>query len=302
VRQALQSRFVKPLRVGIQLPEVEREVRWREVVAIARAAEEGGFDSIWLGDHLLYRGDDRPERGPWDVWTQLAALAAATERVQLGPLVACTAFHPPGLLARMAASVDEVSGGRLVLGLGAGWNEAEFRAFGIPYERRVSRFEEAFEIVRRLVAGERVTFHGRYHEVEDALLLPPPARRIPLMLGANRPRMLSIGLPHVDVWNTWWDEFANDPAHFAELNAGTDAAAERVGRDPREIERSACLLVAVDPSSQERPPNPDAPALPVEELGAALHTLAEGGADEAILVAAPITEASVRELAAALPS
>ena len=290
------------MRVGIQLPEVEREVRWPEVVAIARAAEEGGFDSIWLGDHLLYRGGGRPERGPWDVWTQLAALAAATERVRLGPLVACTAFHPPGILARMAASVDDVSGGRLVLGIGAGWNEAEFRAFGVPFDHHVSRFEEAFEIVRRLLAGERVTFSGRFSTVEGAVLLPPPARRIPLMIGANRPRMLSIALPHVDAWNTWWDEFGNDPTRFAELNAGTDAAAELVGRDPREVERSACLLVAVDPSSQERQPNPDAPAVPLEELGAALETLAEGGADEVILVASPITEASVRELADALPS
>jgi alkanesulfonate monooxygenase SsuD/methylene tetrahydromethanopterin reductase-like flavin-dependent oxidoreductase (luciferase family) len=290
------------VRVGIQLPEVEREVRWPEVVAIARAAEEGGFDSIWLGDHLLYRGGGRPERGPWDVWTQLAALAAATERVRLGPLVACTAFHPPGILARMAASVDDVSGGRLVLGIGAGWNEAEFRAFGVPFDHHVSRFEEAFEIVRRLLAGERVTFSGRFSTVEGAVLLPPPARRIPLMIGANRPRMLSIALPHVDAWNTWWDEFGNDPTRFAELNAGTDAAAELVGRDPREVERSACLLVAVDPSSQERQPNPDAPAVPLEELGAALETLAEGGADEVILVASPITEASVRELADALPS
>jgi len=290
------------VRVGIQLPEVEREVRWPEVVAIARAAEEGGFDSIWLGDHLLYRGGGRPERGPWDVWTQLAALAAATERVRLGPLVACTAFHPPGILARMAASVDDVSGGRLVLGIGAGWNEAEFRAFGIPFDHHVSRFEEAFEIVRRLLAGERVTFSGRFSAVEGAVLLPPPARRIPLMIGANRPRMLSIALPHVDAWNTWWDEFGNDPTRFAELNAGTGAAAELVGRDPREVERSACLLVAVDPSSQERQPNPDAPAVPLEELGAALETLAEGGADEVILVASPITEASVRELADALPS
>src|SRR5438876_6988892 len=162
----------RPLRVGVQLPEVEREVRWPEVAAMARSAEEAGFDSIWLGDHLLYRGDGRAERGPWDVWTQLAALAATTERVRLGPLVACTAFHPPGLLARMAASVDEVSGGRLVLGIGAGWNETEFRAFGIPYDRRVSRFEEAFEIVRRLLAGERLTFSGRFYAVEDALLLP----------------------------------------------------------------------------------------------------------------------------------
>jgi probable F420-dependent oxidoreductase len=292
----------RPLRVGIQLPEVEREVRWPEVAAIARAAEEAGFDSIWVGDHLLYRGDGRAERGPWDVWTQLAALAAVTERVGLGPLVACTAFHPPGLLARMAASVDEVSGGRLVLGIGAGWNEAEFRAFGIPYDRRVSRFEEAFGIVRGLLAGERVTFSGRFYSVEDAVLLPSPRRRVPLMVGATGERMLSITLPHVDAWNTWFDEFGNEPARFAELNARIDAAAERAGRDPGDVRRSACLLVAVDPSSQERRPNPDAPALALDDLGAALRTLGDGGADEAVLVASPITETSVRELAAALAS
>ena len=119
------------LRVGIQLPEVEREVRWPEVAAMARAAEEVGFDSIWLGDHLLYRGDGRPERGPWEAWTLLAALAAATERVRLGPLVACASFHPPGLIAKMAATLAEVSGGRFVLGLGAGWNEVEYRAFAL---------------------------------------------------------------------------------------------------------------------------------------------------------------------------
>ena len=104
--------MARPLSIGVQLPEVERDVRWPEVVAMAHAAEEVGFDSIWLGDHLLYRSDGRPERGPWDSWTMLAALAASTERVRLGPLVACSAFHPPGMLARMATTIDEVSGGR----------------------------------------------------------------------------------------------------------------------------------------------------------------------------------------------
>ena len=141
------------MKVGVQLPEAERVVRWPEVLAMARAAEEVGFESIWLGDHLLYRGDGREERGPWEVWTQLAAIAAVTERVALGPLVACASFHPPGLIAKMAASVDDISGGRFVLGLGAGWNETEYRAFGLPYDHRVSRFEESFEIVRR--AGRR---------------------------------------------------------------------------------------------------------------------------------------------------
>jgi len=289
----------RPLRVGIQLPEVEREVRWPEVVAMARAAEEAGFDSIWLGDHLLYRGDGRPERGPWDVWTQLAALAAATERVKVGPLVACTAFHPPGILARMAASVDEVSGGRLVLGIGAGWNETEFRAFGLAYDRRVSRFEEAFEIVRLLVAGERVTFHGRFHEVEDAVLLPPPARRIPLMIGANAPRMLSIALPHAESWNTWHTHYGNTPDGFPERNAQVSEAAERVGRDPATLERSACVLVSAGWSDERAETSPPVEA---ERLADHLRELGEAGADEAILVVAPITQESIRELGAALAS
>jgi alkanesulfonate monooxygenase SsuD/methylene tetrahydromethanopterin reductase-like flavin-dependent oxidoreductase (luciferase family) len=120
------------MQVGVQLPEVERDVRWPEYLTLERTAEEVGLDSIWLGDHLLYRSDGRQERGPWEAWTLLAALAAATERVRLGPLVACASFHPPGLIAKMAATIDEISSGRFVLGLGAGWNETEYRAFGLP--------------------------------------------------------------------------------------------------------------------------------------------------------------------------
>src|SRR3954467_7167287 len=194
----------QPVRVGIQLPEVEREVRWPEYLAMARAAEEVGFDSIWLGDHLLYQ---EPERGPWEAWTLLSALAAVTERVELAPVVACPGFHPPGLLAKMAATIDEVSGGRFILGLGAGWNAREFAAFDIPYDRRVARFEEAFAIVAPLLAGERVTFMGRFHSADDAVLLPEPARRVPIMIGSNGPRMLSIALPHADVWNTWYADY-----------------------------------------------------------------------------------------------
>jgi alkanesulfonate monooxygenase SsuD/methylene tetrahydromethanopterin reductase-like flavin-dependent oxidoreductase (luciferase family) len=288
------------LRLGVQLPEVEREVRWPELRALGRAAEEAGFDSIWLGDHLLYRGDGRPERGPWDCWTTLAGLAVATERVTLGPLVACTAFLPPGLLARAAAAVDELSGGRLVVALGAGWNEEEFRAFGLPFDRRVARFEEAFEIVCRLLAGERVAFEGRFERVEDALLLPPPARRPPLMVGANGERMLAATLPHVDVWNTWFDAFGNRADGFAGLNASVDRACERAGRDPAEVERSACLLVRVDGGAGERPERPEAPPLDAGDHAAELRALGEAGADEAILVLDPIDERSIRALGAAL--
>jgi probable F420-dependent oxidoreductase len=294
--------MIRPLRVGVQLPEVEREVRWPELVSMARAAEEVGFDSIWLGDHLLYRGDGRPERGPWDSWTTLSALAASTERVRLGPLVACAAFHPPGILARMAASIDEVSGGRFVLGIGAGWNRAEFDAFGIDYSERASRFEEAFEVIRRLLAGERVTAHGRFHRVEDSVLLPPPARRVPMMIGSNGDRLLRAALPHVDAWNTWWDDYGNTPEGFAELNGRVSGRAREVGRDPAEVLRSACALVVLDREDGERPiPDTVSPIEgPTSAIARRLRELADAGADEAILVVSPITERSIRELGEAL--
>jgi probable F420-dependent oxidoreductase len=280
----------KHLQIGVQLPEVEREVRWPELVAIARAAEDVGFDSIWVGDHMLYRGDARGERGPWDVWTTLAALAASTSRVRLGPLVASTAFHPPGLIARMAASIDEVSGGRFTLGVGAGWNETEFRAFGIPFDRRVARFEEAFTIIRRLLAGERVTFEGTYYRVEDALLLPRPARRVPLMVGSAGPRVVGFASPHADWWNCWYSQYGNSPAGFAELSA----------RFAGDLKRSACVLVAIDGGSGERPHDEDAPAVAPDALAEHLDALGEAGADEAILVLDPIDERSVEAVARAL--
>ena len=285
------------MRVGIQLPEVERLVSWDEHLAMARAAEEVGFDSIWLGDHLLYR-EGGEERGPWEAWTMLAALAAVTERVELGPLVACTAFHPPGLIAKMAATVAEISGGRFVLGLGAGWNEVEFRAYGLPYDHRVSRFEEAFTIIRGLLEGERVTLDGRYFQVEDLMLLPRPTARPRLVIGSNGPRMLAAALPHVDAWNTWFDSYGNSPGGFAELNDQITAAAGDAGRDPADIERSACVLVALDDATGERnwgeetPPVAGTPA----EIAATLRELHEAGADEIIVVADPITERSIREL------
>ncbi len=269
-------------------------VPWSEVRAIALAAEESGLDSIWVGDHHLYRRADPPERGPWEAWTQLAALAAVTSRVTLGPLVAATAFHPPGVLARMAASVDEVSGGRFVLGIGAGWNEAEFLAFGLPFDHLGSRFEESFEIVRGLLAGERVTLAGRFHQTDDAVLLPAPARRVPIMVGSSGPRVLTVALPHVDAWNVWYDLYGNTAEGFAKRSAEVDGICQHVGRPPHEVGRSACVLVAFGQGG-ERPHN--APPVQPADLARHLKQLADAGADEAILVVDPINERSVRDLA-----
>ncbi len=292
----------RPLRIGIQLPEVERDVRWPEYLDMARAAEAAGFDSIWVGDHLLYRGDGQPDRGPWEAWTLLSALAAATERVSLGPLVACLGFHPPALIAKMAATAGEVSQGRFVLGVGAGWNEQEFRAFGLPFDHRVSRFEESFSIVRGMLAGERVSLDGRFWQTEDAVLLPVPAHPLRLMVGSNGPRVLGMTLPYVDVWNTWYDGYGNTPEGFAELNDRITRAAHEAGRAPEEIDRSACVLMILDRSARERPITKEAPPLegPPERLAAGLRDLAEAGADEAILVVSPISERSILRLAEVL--
>lgn len=290
----------RSLRVGVQLPEVEREVRWPEYVAMARAAEEVGFDSVWVGDHYLYRDEQGNERGPWEAWTTLAALAQATERVELGPLVACAGFHRPAVLAKLAASVDEISAGRLRFGIGAGWNRTEFDALGVPHDLRVSRFEEAFDVVRRLLAGEHVTAKGRFVQVDGAVLLPAPARRIPLMIGSNGDRMLAATLPHVDAWNTWFDGYGNTPRGFEALSRRISEACVGAGRDPATIRRSACVLVRQNPGSAERPNDVPAIGGSVGTIAAALQDFADAGADEVVLVLDPITEASIRTLGAML--
>jgi probable F420-dependent oxidoreductase len=269
---------------------------------MAGAAEEVGFYSIWLGDHLLYRSDGRPERGPWEVWTLLAGLAAVTQRVKLGPLVACTAFHPPAVLAKMAATVDEISGGRLVLGLGAGWNEPDFRAFGIPFDHRASRFEEAFEIIHRMLDRERVTYSGRFSSVEDAVLLPKPSCRPPLMIGSSGERVLRATLPHADVWNTWYDLIGNSPEGFERDSEMVSSIAGEVGRDPSEIARSACVSVALVAERELRHIRDEVPPIEgnAEEILRRVREFGDAGADEVILIVSPCTEESIRALGAAL--
>ena len=247
------------MKVGIQLPEVEREVTWREVREIAITAEEVGFDSIWVGDHLLFRDPVTGVRGPMEAWSMLAALGEATERALIGPLVASTSFHNPAMLAKKAATVDDISGGRLVLGLGAGWNQAEYAAFGFPFDHRVSRFEEAFTIIRTLLRDGAIDHDGRFYTHREMTLLPRARADLPLLIGSNGPRMLRIAAPHVDLWNSWYTGFDNDPAGIAPLLATVDEACRQVGRNPAEIDRTAAVLVQLDrgrgriAGSSERP-------------------------------------------------
>ena len=297
----------RPLRVAIQLPEVERVVRWPEYVAMARAAEDAGFDTLWLGDHLLYRYSDGSERGPWEVFTMLAAIAASTSRIKLGPLVAATAFHAPQMLAKMAATVDEISGGRLVLGLGAGWNEVEFAAFGFPFDHRVSRFEEAFTIIRTLLREGRIDFDGRFFQARDCALLPEPARPggPPLMVGSSGPRMLEITLPYVEQWNTWYRQTNNSPAGLEPMLREVDEICRKVGRDPATLEKTCAVFVRMaggqgrimgDTTSADVPPVQGS----VAQIAAALREYAELGVAEVELVVDPITIESIQALAPVL--
>jgi alkanesulfonate monooxygenase SsuD/methylene tetrahydromethanopterin reductase-like flavin-dependent oxidoreductase (luciferase family) len=295
----------RPLKVGVQLPEVERAVRWPELREMARTAEEVGFDSLWLGDHLLYR---RPEGnvGPWEVWTSLAAIAEATTRVEIGPLVASTSFHSPPMLAKMAATVDEISGGRLVLGLGAGWNEADYTAYGFPYDQRVSRFEEAFTIIRTLLRESRIDFEGKFYRARDCELTPRGAVERhpvgpPLMIGSTSPRMLAIAAPHVDAWNEWHDKFANSPDNVAPLMAQVDEAARVAGRDPAEIARTVTVLVHLSGGTGRRSsyaePTPPHDGTQPDEMAAILRRYAEAGIGHVQLVLDPITTDSIAECA-----
>ena len=235
----------RPLKVGVQLPEVEREVRWPELLDMVRAIEDLGYDSAWFGEHLLYRWPDRRPRGPWEAWGMLAAMAAVTSRIEFGPLVACTAFHNPAVLAKRADTIDEISGGRFILGLGAGWNETEFRAFGIPFDHRIDRFEEAFTIIRGLLQDGAIDFEGTYYQARDSELLPrgPRPGGPPLMIGSNGERMLRITTPHVDGWNSWYADTRNSPSGVAPLRDKVDAACRAAGRDPSQIERTVAVHV-----------------------------------------------------------
>ena len=234
------------MKIGIQLPEVERVVRWAELREMAELAERIGLDSIWVGDHLLYRDDGKPARAPWEAWSLLAALAAVTQRVEIGPLVASTSFHAPAMLAKKAATIDEISGGRLILGLGAGWNRPDYDAFGFPYDHRVSRFEEAFTIIRELLASGRSDASGTYHAIDRGELLPrgPRPAGPPLMVGSMGERMLAITLPHVAAWNAWGPWFGNSLEGYHALRATIDDRCRAAGRDPAEVERTVALIVA----------------------------------------------------------
>ncbi len=238
-------------KVGLYQPPSEFTMagetpRWENIREMTLVGEDVGFDSVWCADHLLFRtGSDVPEKGMWECWSTLSALAAVTTRMEIGPLVTCMGFRNPALLAKMAETIDEISGGRFILAVGAGWHEPEYRAFGYPFDHRYSRFVEGIRIISELIRDGRSDFQGTYYQVDDCVLRPrgPRAGKLPIMIGTFGKKMMRVVAEYADIWNADWSQrFSEIDEHDAELTR----ACEEIGRNPDTLERTACVLVETE--------------------------------------------------------
>ena len=240
------------LKIGLMLPQTEGMrgpgVRgWREVRDMAQVAEDVGFDSLWVVDHLIYQLEGEAEgRGVWECWSLLSAIAAVTERVELGTLVMAMGWRNPALLAKMADTVEEISNGRLILGLGSGYHKVEYDAFGYPFDYKVSRFEEAIQIVHGLLRTGKVDFAGKYHAARECELKPrgPRANGPPILMGTIKPRMMACMAKYADLWNAYYDDTHNLVDGIRRLRPIVDEACRKEGRDPATLERTVTVLMA----------------------------------------------------------
>ena len=272
------------MRVGVTVPLSNGDTpdghvpSFAESLDFARAAEAAELDSIWVFDHLLFRFPDEPEGGLHEAWTTLTALAALVPRVELGALVMCSSFRNAALMAKMATTLDDLSGGRLILGLGSGWHDPEYEAFGFPTDHKVGRFAEDLEISARLLRGERVTFEGRWQRVADAALLPPPRRRVPILVASKGDRMLRLTATWAEAWNTAW--FGRVDERLLTRLAALETACAEVGRDPATLRRTLGIRLHEPGSGADDPLGLDADA---DGLADFLDELAALGIDDAVV-------------------
>ncbi|MEU4192743.1 LLM class flavin-dependent oxidoreductase [Kribbella sp. NPDC026611] len=268
---------------------------WKDVRAVAEAADQSGLDSVWMADHFLYRDPGGRVYGMHDGWTMLSTVAAVTTRVERGNMVLCASFRDPGLTAKMAATLDEVSGGRLILGVGAGWHDPEYEAFGLPTDHRVGRFEEWLEIVARMIRGESVTFSGQYYTTQDASLDPAPPHQIPILIAGHRPRMMQLIAQYADLWNTAWYGAPNE--RVEERLESLRQAVETAGRPAGAVAPTVGIVVR-DPD-QPPVPDPHPNAIPVEQLPKALEGYQQLGVQHLIVSPEPMTPRTVEQIAKA---
>jgi probable F420-dependent oxidoreductase len=295
------------MRVGVVMPIGEDDAThatpgYAEIRAIAQQAEAAGFDSIWIFDHLLFRFPDQPTGGIWEAWTLLTALAEATERVDLGTIVLCVPFRNPAVLAKMADTLDEISGGRLILGLGAGWHQPEFDAFGVPFDHKAPRFEEAIQIITSLLREGKVDFTGTYYSAPNCELRPrgPSPRGPEILIASSKPRMHSLTARYADSWNTAW---LGLPAKLAARRTALESVCAEVGRDPATLAVTVGVSVQYTAPGQTLEQTPDADKVlfgSAEDVAAGLRAYADQGVAHVICSLEPTTPEALDWLAEAL--
>ena len=266
-----------------------------DIVAVAHEAEAAGYDGLWVADHFMGNTgtEERSDVALRDCFSVLAGLATAVPRLRLGSMVAGITYRHPAVLANIAATTSDLSGGRLVLGVGAGWQLNEHAAYGIPLgpvRERIDRFEESLAVLDGLLRSSRTTVTGRHYTVTDAPQVPADDR-IPLLIGASgEQRMLGVVARWADEWNTW-----STPEVFAHKSAVLDQHCERIGRDPAEIRRSTQAVIAIDGRAEDV----RAPVVVAGSVAQIVDTVGrwrEAGLDELIVPAIRGDTAQGREL------
>ena len=294
----------RPLKIGLGLPDVENlydggTARWNDLKEMAGLAEQAGFDSLWIQDHLLFRFEGQPDEAPWESFSLLTALAAVTKRVEVGTLVTCTSFRNPALTAKIADTIDEISGGRVILGLGAGWHEPEYHAFGYPFDHRVSRFEEALQIIHGLLKHGQIDFDGTYYSARECELRPrgPRPEGPPIMIGSVGPRMLGLVARYADLWNAYFSTTQNSAANIPPIREVVDAACPAAGRDPATLGRTVAAYVDFTdtPGGPTSFNGSGAPALTgtPEEIAAGLRAYADEGIEHVQVHILPMTAVGI---------
>jgi len=297
---------VRRLEIGLVLPMGESFVdgsttRWVEIRDLAIRAEEIGFDTVWTADELLWRPPEGRVTGWWECVAMTGAVAAATSRVKVGTWVLSALHRNPGLTAKAVETLDEISGGRLVFGLGSGHAGAQAKAFGLPEDHVIGRFEEAVQIIVPLLRDGRADFEGTFHVARDLEHRPvgPRPGRIPIMIGAGGPKMLRLAAVHADIWS-WYVQERSDMEEFGPRLAALEAMCVEVGRDPATIGKSAGIVV--EPTSLTGAA--EVLGVPVsgsaEEVADGLRTFRDGGFTHVEVILWPPTRAALEAMAPVL--